>query len=171
MENEELQELEQITIEPTFKRIASAHFVDEAETMIDCTVEHKELGEIPYTAVIDNENCAEVLELLNGFDIQPYTPPSAEEMAIIAEQQAKAQKAQAMENLSVEVDGLIFDADEQSQVRMNNAITAAQTLGLHFASWKLANNEIKEITLEQLKQAQALAIIAVGEIITGVTNG
>ena len=51
----------------------------------------------------------------------------------------------------------VFDGDETSQDRMVRAINIASITGLTETQWKLANNEIVMVTLDELKEALALA--------------
>ena len=53
--------------------------------------------------------------------------------------------------------GKIFDGDETSQDRMVRAIQIASITGLTETQWKLANNEIVMVSLDELKEALALA--------------
>ena len=48
---------------------------------------------------------------------------------------------------------------------MLSAITASETAGQTETIWKMADNTTQTVTLEQLKQAQALAIQATGAIL------
>lgn len=50
-----------------------------------------------------------------------------------------------------------FDGDEKSQDRMMRAIQTAGITGLTTTQWKLANNTVVEVTLDELKEALALA--------------
>ena len=78
---------------------------------------------------------------------------------------AKSRKKQQIKELTVEIDNLVFDANENSQQRMLSAITASETAGQTETIWKMADNTTQTVTLEQLKQAQALAIQATGAIL------
>ncbi len=53
--------------------------------------------------------------------------------------------------------GNVFDADEVSQNRMQRAIHVMNYRGSSTTSWKLANNTILEVTIEELDEALALA--------------
>ena len=53
--------------------------------------------------------------------------------------------------------GKIFDGDEASQDRIMRAVQIAAITGLTETQWKLANNEIVMVTLDELKEALALA--------------
>ena len=82
-------------------------------------------------------------------------------------EQSKAGIAKKINDLTVTVDGLIFDANETSQIRMLSAIQAAQVTGQDSTVWRLSDNTEQTITLAQLKEAQALAIQATGALIMG----
>ena len=71
---------------------------------------------------------------------------------------AKSIKVEAILGLVVTTtSGKIFDGDEKSQDRMARAINIATITGLTETQWKLANNEIVMVTLDELKEALALA--------------
>lgn len=77
----------------------------------------------------------------------------------------KQEKIAAINNATVEVDGLIFDANEQSLIRMMAAIQAADTFGINQSQWRMADNSEVVITLAQLKIAQAKTIQKIGAVI------
>ena len=81
------------------------------------------------------------------------------------QQEIKQQQQQAIENLTVTVDGMIFDANEKSRMRMLSAINASERLGATETSWKLTNNQVQQVTLVQLQQAHDLAILAIGGVV------
>lgn len=53
--------------------------------------------------------------------------------------------------------GKTFDGDETSQNRMVRAISIAAVTGLTSTSWKLYDNTITTVSLDELKEALALA--------------
>lgn len=61
--------------------------------------------------------------------------------------------------------GKVFDADETARGRMLSAIQAADFLGVNESEWKLADNSKEVITLDELKEAHALAIQALGQVV------
>lgn len=61
--------------------------------------------------------------------------------------------------------GKKFDADEVARGRMLSAIQAAEFLGIDESEWKLADNSKQIITLDELKEAHALAIQALGQVV------
>lgn len=91
----------------------------------------------------------------------------AEEEAI---EQAKQAKAEALVSITVTTtNGNTFNGDEVARIDMLSAITTAPILGLTEHSWKLADNSWVVITLDELKEALALAIQTKGQILSGGT--
>jgi hypothetical protein len=66
---------------------------------------------------------------------------------------------EAVSKITVEVGGLIFDGNEESQRRMSSAISAMEDLNQDFIDWKLHDNSIQNISLAQLKEAHNKAIL------------
>ena len=72
--------------------------------------------------------------------------------------QAKNLKVEKVSQLKVTVtSGKVFDGDETSQDRMVRAINIASISGQIQTQWKLADNTIVMVTLDELKEALALA--------------
>ena len=90
---------------------------------------------------------------------------TSEEQAELDAIEAKRVTDNSINNLTVEVDGLVFKANDKSIARMLAAISAAEQLGQVETTWKLADGSTTLITLAQLKTAQTLAIQAVGQLI------
>lgn len=80
----------------------------------------------------------------------------------------KAKKKELLDTIIVEVNGKVFDGDETARNNMLASIQASQLLAIESTYWKLADNTVAEVTSEEIKEALALAIQRVGEI---VTNG
>lgn len=74
-------------------------------------------------------------------------------------------KYELLNNLTVEVDGMIFDANEISQRRMSNAIVGWDD-NKKTITWILANNTSVDITKVQLSKALQLAVSKMTEIWT-----
>lgn len=68
---------------------------------------------------------------------------------------AKAERAEYVSRIVVEVDGMKFDGDETSQDRMARSIVALNDS--ETVQWVLADNTIAQVTKEQLRQALRLA--------------
>ena len=98
---------------------------------------------------------------IRRFQIVAIPEPSEEELAAQELAQAKAERADAVSKLIVEVDGMRFDADEESQTRMGRTIAAAVALEVDISAekrtWVLADNSIAEVTVRQLAEALRLA--------------
>lgn len=58
-----------------------------------------------------------------------------------------------------------FDGNETARINMASAIAVADIAGITEKEWKLADNSIKVITLNELKEALLLSIQKVGEIV------
>ncbi|ACK47071.1 conserved hypothetical protein [Shewanella baltica OS223] len=78
----------------------------------------------------------------------------------------RTQRTAAVNSITVEVDGLVFDGDEQSQRRMLAAIHASEDAGIESTIWRLADNTEASVTVEQIRQAHSLAIIEQGKLWT-----
>lgn len=95
-------------------------------------------------------NDDEVEELLN--------PPKTQEQLAIENKQATAA---LLETLTVTTnEEHTFDAYAQARQDMSDAILASATLNITETVWRLADNSEVTISLEELKEAHALAIQA-----------
>lgn len=108
-----------------------------------------ELGRLPEGAMLERpEKPAEVL--------------AEEELA-----RAKAERAALVKKATVEIDGMVFDADEESQNRLVRGIVASLALGLapeETTEWTLADNSSAYVTARQM----ARALLAAGQYQTSV---
>lgn len=85
-----------------------------------------------------------------------------------AELVSKNKISKQLELSSIKVtttNGNIFDGNELARNNMMSAILSADTVQITEAEWKLADNTIKTISLDELKEALALAIQEVGNIV------
>ena len=89
---------------------------------------------------------------------EPEYVPTEEEKQAQALADAKRERAAEVERLTVEVDGMVFDADETSQARMS--VAASSMTDDETNVWVLADNTIVQVTKAQLMQACRLARIA-----------
>lgn len=67
----------------------------------------------------------------------------------------KISREEAVKNIKVEVDGMIFDGDEISQTRMSRAVQLMNDT--ETTLWVLANNQPVQVTKAQLSEAMKLA--------------
>ena len=84
-------------------------------------------------------------------DEHPYVP-TLEEIAEAELARAKAERAEAVAALTVEVDGMVFDGDEKAQERMARAVLMAESPEEQ-TEWVLADNTVALVTADQLKRA------------------
>lgn len=81
----------------------------------------------------------------------PYVP-TPEELAEQELAEAKAERAEAVAALTVEVDGMVFDGDEKAQERMARAVTLADSWDER-TEWVLHDNTVATVTADQLRRA------------------
>ena len=70
---------------------------------------------------------------------------------------AKKLRNAAVAAIKVTVNGKLFDGDEVAQGRMARAVAAAESAGINTYQWKLADNSVAAVSMNELKQALALA--------------
>lgn len=103
----------------------------------------------------------ESIDGIRRFQIVAIPEPTPEELEAQALAEAKAERAEAVSKIIVEVDGMKFDGDETAQTRMGRTIAAAVALGVdintYTQTWVLADNTVATPTIKQLAQALKLA--------------
>lgn len=107
--------------------------------------------------------------------VRPFVPQANYDVEIDAflssspvyAESVKKSKVDAINSLTVTVDGMVFDADPISRQNMADAILASTPTGITETQWKLADNSVALVTLTQLTQAHALAIQSVGSVVIG----
>ena len=77
---------------------------------------------------------------------------------------AKKLRDAAVAAIKVTVSGKVFDGDEVAQGRMARAVAAAESAAISTYQWKLADNSVAAVSLDELKQALALAFQAQSEL-------
>lgn len=101
--------------------------------------------------------------LLTGDEVEELlNPPKTEEQLALENKQATAA---LLETLTVTTnEEHTFDAYAQARQDMSDAILASATLNITETVWRLADNSEVTISLEELKEAHALAIQAYAKI-------
>lgn len=93
-------------------------------------------------------------------EVEPYEP-TPEEVEAQRLEEAKRERAEDVEKITVTVDGMVFDGDETAQDRMGRTVAAAVALGVdldtYTQTWVLADNTVAQPTIRQLAQALKLA--------------
>ncbi|WP_234401282.1 DUF4376 domain-containing protein [Pseudoalteromonas sp. T1lg23B] len=88
--------------------------------------------------------------------IYPATQAHSEaQIAQVKRERFKQTRRQELAQLTVEVDGMVFDADELSQQRMARKLLVMEEQSS--TSWVLANNDVVQVSKEQLFSACKLA--------------
>lgn len=105
-----------------------------------------------------NENKATIEDKSEYYEVVALPEPTAEEIEAQALAQAKAERASEVERLTVEVEGMVFDADETSQARMS--VAASSMTDDETNVWVLHDNTVVQVTKAQLLLACRLARIA-----------
>ena len=72
-------------------------------------------------------------------------------------EEAKQARQQAVDTITVTVNGKVFDGDETSQTRMSRAIIGMQAANVGTITWTLADNTVTEVTLAEITEAMILA--------------
>ena len=96
---------------------------------------------------------------------EPEAEFNAEELEAQRLAQLKTSKSQALTKIVVTVGDKQFDGNETARLNMISAIQASELLGITENSWKLTDNTVAVVTVDELKQALALAIQEVGRIV------
>jgi hypothetical protein len=86
-----------------------------------------------------------------------------------AQRLTKQAKIEALASIKVTItSGKVFDGRDIDQQRMVSAIIASSVINIAETQWKLADNSIVTVSLDELKEALALSIKAIGNIVVGV---
>ena len=96
---------------------------------------------------------------------EPEAEFNAEELEAQRLAELKIAKTDALTKIVVDVDGKSFDGNETARLNMVSAIQASDLLGISDNAWKLADNTVATVTVDDLKQALALSIQEVGRIV------
>lgn len=107
----------------------------------------------------------ELYEVEQGYDgnwyVLGYAPVKPVELVFEEKlKQAKINRASSVNNITVEVDGMLFDGDEVAQERMARTVTAAIATGEGMSAtttWVLHDNTVATVTIRQLATALRLA--------------
>ena len=119
----------------------------------------------PYNPPQPNTYCVPD-DVEEGWERQPngsFVPKTLSSSEILREK--KRTRQTIVDAITVETStGKIFDGNEDAQRRLNNAISAAAITGAASCTWVLANNIPTEVTLDEIKEAFALAFQTMGAV-------
>lgn len=136
---------------------------------IELDVDTEKYGAISMNTRADDTETAALFEAAQRGDygsVQPYV------IDPILQKELKKQAVQdAIQQLTVKIGELVFDADETSIARMNNQIQAANLANVYELPWKLANNTTVIIPVATLASAFTAASLQFSNLILGNING
>ena len=116
---------------------------------------------MPTTAYRTIINCKTGEEVTEAYEIPDPTPEEIaaqqEVEALRLREEAKQARQAAVDAITVEVNGKVFDGDETSQTRMSRAIFGMQATGQETITWVLADNTVTQATQAELTEALCLA--------------
>jgi hypothetical protein len=107
------------------------------------------------------KNCSTGEEVVETYEIPDPTPEEIEAQqaaeALRLREEWKQQRQQAVDAITVTVNGKVFDGDETSQTRMARAIIGMQAAQVASINWTLADNTVTQATVAELTEALILA--------------
>ncbi len=77
---------------------------------------------------------------------------------------AKKLRDAAVAAIKVTVSGKVFDGDEVAQGRMARAVAVADITGINTCQWRLADNSVASVAVDELRQALSLSLQAQGDL-------
>lgn len=98
-----------------------------------------------------------------GVLIQNAKQYTTESLVVQAKKLLKKQKLQDLKVITI--NGNSFDGDESSRNSMMSAIQSATILNISEIQWKLSDNSIVLVGMDELKEALALSIQETGKLI------
>lgn len=135
---------------------------------IDLLVTFDGLGEVPFVASATDKE-AHGRELFNRAQagefgqVASYTAPIPTAAEALAGK--KRQRKATVDAITVTTgSGKIFDGNEEAQSRMTRAVVVAGITGQTECTWVLANNVPTVVTLDELREAMALSLQAMGAV-------
>jgi hypothetical protein len=103
----------------------------------------------------NNPNPPELAEYYSWVGKGNAPTPDFRDPEEVLRSRAKGSRREAIDCLQVTVGSLIFDADEESQARMNLALQVMEDG--ESCQWIMADNTIRQISKDTLRKAQRLA--------------
>ena len=140
------------------KDIRNARFADQESSFVVFEIKHKELGWVPCSLSLKNQEHDELEEIKNvlqTIEIKPFETSAL----------SKLQVKNKLEKLSVKIStGKVFDANLEARQNLADAIIAADFLKIDKTKWRMFDNSETVVTLDELKEAHALAILEYAKI-------
>lgn len=138
-----------------YTSVKDLQWANSERTSILMTVNFDLIGEAPFTASA-TDTAEHGVQLFKDAAAGKFGPIAAWIDNRDYYGEWKIERAAKVAAIVVEVDGMLFDGDENSQNRMGRAVAIADGLEDE-VSWTLADNTVAQVTVAQLKQALVLA--------------
>lgn len=140
------------------KDIRNARFADQESSFVEFEVKHKDLGWVPCSLSLktqEHDELEEIKNVLQTMEIKPFETSAL----------SKLQVKNKLEKLSVKIStGKVFDANLEARQNLADAIIAADFLKINETKWRMFDNSETVVTLDELKEAHALAILEYAKI-------
>ena len=140
------------------KDIRNARFADQESSFVVFEIKHKELGWVPCSLSLktqEHDELEEIKNVLQTMEIKPFETSAL----------SKLQVKNKLEKLSVKIStGKVFDANLEARQNLADAIIAADFLKIDKTKWRMFDNSETIVTLDELKEAHALAILEYAKI-------
>ena len=140
------------------KDIRNARFADQESSFVVFEIKHKELGWVPCSLSLktqEHDELEEIKNVLQTVEIKPFETSAL----------SKLQVKNKLEKLSVKIStGKVFDANLEARQNLADAIIAADFLKIDKTKWRMFDNSETVVTLDELKEAHALAILEYAKI-------
>ena len=140
------------------KDIRNARFADQESSFVVFEIKHKELGWVPCSLSLktqEHDELEEIKNVLQTMEIKPFETSAL----------SKLQVKNKLEKLSVKIStGKVFDANLEARQNLADAIIAADFLKIDKTKWRMFDNSETVVTLDELKEAHALAILEYAKI-------
>ena len=140
------------------KDIRNARFADQESSFVVFEIKHKELGWVPCSLSLKTQEYDELEEIKNVLQTMEIKPFETSALS-------KLQVKNKLEKLSVKIStGKVFDANLEARQNLADAIIAADFLKIDKTKWRMFDNSETVVTLDELKEAHALAILEYAKI-------
>ena len=140
------------------KDIRNARFADQESSFVVFEIKHKELGWVPCSLSLktqEHDELEEIKNVLQTMEIKLFETSTL----------SKLQVKNKLEKLSVKIStGKVFDANLEARQNLADAIIAADFLKIDKTKWRMFDNSETVVTLDELKEAHALAILEYAKI-------
>ena len=140
------------------KDIRNARFADQESSFVVFEIKHKELGWVPCSLSLktqEHDELEEIKNVLQTMEIKPFETSAL----------SKLQVKNKLEKLCVKIStGKVFDANLEARQNLVDAIIATDFLKINETKWRMFDNSETVVTLDELKEAHALAILEYAKI-------